>query len=176
MTQEDLAEIQRVTGLVAEPQLLVTEGERLRELGREVARAERALYFKILERGVIGLRDEELYEEMVEEGFSKGVVKAAMSRLTKGSYVTAEAGRSAIPVKAIPGTRLMDIEVEKVLTGLAVVWVDDRWRARLSPEDYDGPRDLMRKGARFRALCRLYHDSGVLCVRVRQVVQAERRR
>ena len=176
MTQEELAEIQRVTGLVAEPQLLVTEGERLRDLGREVARAERALYFKILERGVIGLRDEELYEEMVEEGFSKGVVKAAMSRLVKGTYVAAEAGRSAIPVKAIPGTRLMDIEVEKVLTGLAVVWVDDRWRARLSPEDYEGPRDLMRKGARFRALCRLYHDSGVLCVRVRQVMQAERRR
>jgi len=54
--------------------------------------------------------------------------------------------------------------------------VSGKWRAKLSPEDYEGPRDLIRKGARFRALCRLYHDSGVLCVGVRRVVQAERLR
>jgi hypothetical protein len=40
-----------------------------------------------------------------------------------------------------------------VLQGLAVVWVDDKWRARLGTEDYDRPRDLVRKGARFKALC-----------------------
>jgi hypothetical protein len=47
-----------------------------------------------------------------------------------------------------------------------VVWVDDRWRARLLPGDYPGPHQLIRKGSRFQALCELYHHSGVLHVKV----------
>ena len=174
MSQEELSEIQRIMAPSIEPLPVPGEMERLRNLSREVAKAERNVYFKILESGVMGLDNEELYREMEEEGYSGGIVKAAISRLARGKHVQAEAGRSSIPVKIIPGSSIREIEVEKVLQGLAVVSVDDKWRARLSHEDYDGPRDLMKKGSRFKALCNLYHDSGTLCVRVRQVLQTKR--
>ena len=174
MTPEMIAEIRRVTGPRSEPALATGEAERLRDLNRQVARAARTAYSKILEKGAMGLSDEELIQEMEEEGYSRIAVKAALSRLAKEKYLRAEAGRSAIPLKNVPSAVTRDIEVEKVLQGLAVVWVDDKWRARLGAEDYDGPRDLIRKGSRFKALCTLYHDRGTLCVRVRQVVQAKR--
>ncbi|MGB9622405.1 MAG: helicase-related protein, partial [Candidatus Bathyarchaeia archaeon] len=172
MTQEEILQIQRISGLKHEPLLIPSELERFKDLSREVSRAERMIYFKILERGVLGLNDEELYYEMEKEGFNKGIVKAALSKLVKRRYVASENNISAIPLKSIPGAKMMDIMIEKVMAGQAVVWVNGKWRARLLPENYNGPRELIRKGSSFKALCELYHDSGVLCVKVRQVVQA----
>ncbi len=77
----------------------------------------------------------------------------------------------ALPDKEIPGTKMMEIEVEQVLQGEAVVLVDQKWHARLYASDYSGPRQLIKKRVRFRALCELYHSSDVLCVAVRRVVQ-----
>ena len=67
----------------------------------------------------------------------------------------------------------MSIEVEKIASGHAVVWVDGKWRARLLPENYSGPRELIKKGRSFEALCSLYDDAGTLCVNVRQVVRTK---
>ena len=68
----------------------------------------------------------------------------------------------------------MSIEVEKIVSGHAVVWVDGKWRATLLPENYTGPRELIKKGRSFQALCSLYDDAGTLNVNVRQVVQARK--
>ena len=68
----------------------------------------------------------------------------------------------------------MSIEVEKIASGHAVVWVDGKWRARLLPENYAGPRELIKKGRSFEALCSFYDDAGTLCVNVRQVVHASK--
>jgi hypothetical protein len=48
--------------------------------------------------------------------------------------------------------------------------VDDKWHARLNQYDYDGPRGLLKTGSEFRAIGDLYHDSGVLTLRIRQVI------
>jgi len=172
MTQEEILRIQRISGLKHEPLLIPSELERFKDLSREVSRAERMIYFKILEKGVLGLNDEELYYEMEKEGFNKGIVKAALSKLVKRRYLASENNKSAIPLKSVPGAKIMDIMIEKVMAGQAVVWVNSKWRARLLPENYNGPTELIRKGSSFKALCELYHDSGVLCVKVRQVVQS----
>jgi hypothetical protein len=66
----------------------------------------------------------------------------------------------------------MKITVEKILPNQAVVWIDDKWRARLLPENYNGPHKLIKRGSTFQALCELYKDSGTLHVKVRQVVKA----
>ncbi len=174
MTQEEILEIQRITGLKRESLLIPSESKRSKDLNREVARAERTIYFKILERGASGLNDEELYYEMEKEGFTKGVINVALSKLTKKKYLATKKNISSIPIKNIPEAKIMDIEIEKIMAGQAVVWVDGKWRARLLPKNYNGPRELIRKGSSFKALCELYHDLGVLCVRVRQVVQASR--
>lgn len=171
MSDEELAELEKVEA--HEPQLVTEEVERLRDLNREIARAERAIYLKMLERGILGLNDGELYYEMEQEGFSKGIVKAALSELIKKKHIMGVADKLVIPVKNIPGAEIMDIEIERVMAGRAIVLVDGKWRARLIPENYDGPRNLMRKGSRFKALCELYHDSGVLYAKVRQVVKVE---
>jgi hypothetical protein len=75
-------------------------------------------------------------------------------------------------VKEIPGVRSMSIEVEKVAQGGANVVVDDRWPAWLESTNFDGPRELMKKGKRFKALCELYDSAGVLNVNIRQIIQA----
>ena len=89
-------------------------------------------------------------------------------------HVKASSGRSAVSLRNIPTAISRDIQIEKVMQGHAVAWVDEKWRARLTAENYDGPRDLIRKGSKFRALCDLYHEGDILCVRVRQVVQTQR--
>ena len=63
-----------------------------------------------------------------------------------------------------------DIEIEKVVAGKALVLVNGKWHARLHHYDYNGPRDLIKKGQEFRAIGQLYHDNDILNIRVRQIV------
>ena len=189
LSLEELAEIYARAGPKPEEPALAsniplvtarqTEKERLSELNRQVSRAERAVYMKILENGMMSTDDEELCSEMEEEGYAPGVVKAAMARLLKTKHISSNqegtsSSSSSIPFMEIPGTKRMSVEVEKVMQGHAVVWVDGKWRARLLPENYAGPRELVKKGRRFDALCSLYDDSdGTLCLNIRQVVQTK---
>ena len=58
-----------------------------------------------------------------------------------------------------------------VYPNVAVVIVNDKWRARLTPEDYTGPKALIKKNSRFKATADLYKMGGTLCIRVNEVVQ-----
>jgi Fanconi anemia group M protein len=171
LTKEEILTLQKIA-VRREPTQIQEEFLKTRMLEREVARAERTLYLKILERGAAKIEDEELYGEMELEGFSRSVVKAALAKLVKKRYLAEEEDRVTIPIKEIPGAKLMKITVEKILPRQAVVWIDDKWRARLLPENYNGPHQLIRRGSTFQALCELYRDSGILHVKVRQVVKA----
>ncbi|MGA2664434.1 MAG: helicase-related protein [Nitrososphaerales archaeon] len=155
------------------------------DMRRLVSRAERALYMKILEHGTEGIDNDALYSEVEDEyGYPREVAKAALDRLLKAKRVAAANGarrlapsppapsRSSIPPREIPGASRMTIEVEKVASGQAFVLIDGSSRARLLPQNYAGPRELIKKGMTFVALCSLYEDEGTLCVNVRQVVQA----
>src|SRR5437588_5038857 len=63
-----------------------------------------------------------------------------------------------------------DDYVEKIIEGRALVTVDGKWHARLNHYDYEGPRELLRKGSEFKAVGELYHDEGVFSLRVKQIV------
>ena len=63
-----------------------------------------------------------------------------------------------------------DVYVEKIMHGRALVTVDGKWHARLNHYDYEGPRELLRKGSEFKAVGELYHDEGMFSLRVKQVV------
>jgi ERCC4-related helicase len=63
-----------------------------------------------------------------------------------------------------------DVYVEKIIQGRALVTVDGKWHARLNHYDYEGPRELLRKGSEFKAIGELYHDDGVFSLRVKQIV------
>ena len=63
-----------------------------------------------------------------------------------------------------------DVYVEKIIHGRALVIVNGKWHARLNHYDYEGPRELLRKGSEFRAVGELYRDDGVCSLRVKQIV------
>jgi ERCC4-related helicase len=63
-----------------------------------------------------------------------------------------------------------NVYVEKIIHGRALVTVDGKWHARLNHYDYEGPRELLRKGSEFKAVGELYHDEGVFSLRVKQIV------
>jgi ERCC4-related helicase len=63
-----------------------------------------------------------------------------------------------------------NVYVEKVIHGRALVIVDGKWHARLNHYDYEGPRELLRKGSEFKAVGELYHEEGVFNLRVKQIV------
>ena len=60
-----------------------------------------------------------------------------------------------------------DVYVEKIIHGRALVIVNGKWHARLNHYDYEGPRELLRKGSEFRAVGELYRDDGVCSLRVK---------
>jgi Fanconi anemia group M protein len=95
-----------------------------------------------------------------------GLVKKVGDR-----YLTAEALRSR-PVAAKAQGRIVTIEVEKVYPGFAVVLVDDRFRARLESSAYNGPRELIKKGRRFRARATVTKLNGKTAVLINDVVEA----
>ena len=64
----------------------------------------------------------------------------------------------------------IDVYVEKVIPGGALVIVNEKWHARLNHYDYEGPRELLRKGSEFRVVGELYHDEGVFSLRVKQII------
>ena len=73
-------------------------------------------------------------------------------------------------MKTPPG-RTYEVVIEKIYPGVAVVRVNDKWRARLDPYDYNGPRSLIKKNSRFRAAAELYRMNGKLCIRIKEVIQ-----
>jgi Fanconi anemia group M protein len=174
MSEGQLRELEVIQPSVSLSTVKEDDYERAKRFARIVGRAEHDVYMRILQEGVEGFDEELLYSEMEDEGYSRAVVAAALQRLVKGRYFSPDSkDKVSLAVKSIPGARLMTIEVEKVLQGGAVVVIDDKWRARLDAANYSGPRELIRKGRRFKALCELYRSAGVLNLNVRQVVQAE---
>jgi len=82
---------------------------------------------------------------------------------------------SPLPVKAVaakPQEKIMTVEVEKVYPGFAVVLVDDRFRARLESSTYNGPRELIKKGRRFRARATVTRMNGKTAILIHDVVEA----
>jgi superfamily II DNA/RNA helicase len=63
-----------------------------------------------------------------------------------------------------------EVYVEKIIHGRALVIVNGKWYARLNHYDYEGPRELLRKGSEFKAVGELYHEEGVVNLRVKQIV------
>jgi Fanconi anemia group M protein len=70
-----------------------------------------------------------------------------------------------------PQRRIVTIEVEKVYPGFAVVLVNDRFRARLEPSTYNGPKELIKKGRRFRARATVTKLNGKTTILINDVVE-----
>jgi ERCC4-related helicase len=173
LTSDELEAIEKIAIKVeAEPGIVKTEIESLKDLNRKAERASRSIYIKLLEQGRSGATFEQLSAEMEFEGTSPHVLKAALTKLIKEDYATEPeqgkyAATSAAAAKA--DNKTYEVLIEKIYPGLAVVIVNDKWRARLIHEEYNGPRNLIKKNSRFRAKAELYRLKGTLCISVDEV-------
>jgi Fanconi anemia group M protein len=156
-----------------EPEEIEVEGPSSSELYH----CRKQLYMLLLKAGDRGASLQELLEEL--EDYNPDVVRRGLARLVKDGlvkkvgnrYVTAAALRSR-PVVAKAQGRIVTVEVEKVYPGFAVVLVDDRFRARLEPSTYNGPRELIKKGRRFKARATITKLDGRTAILIHDVVEA----
>ncbi len=147
-----------------------------KEFIKEVNRATKILWTKIMKAGVRGLLIEDIMEELVFEGYSPSIIEAAIDDLEKHSQIykldldrVASVASTAIERKEDKDIHI--VEIERVLPGRAICIINDKWRARLASEEYEGPPNLIKKNTRFKAKSNLYHDGKTLCIHVKRVVE-----
>jgi ERCC4-related helicase len=156
-----------------EPELAKPEVETLREFDRKVERSSRILYMKLLERRVPGADMDQIASDMEYEGASLPVLKATVEKMVKKGLITeTQNGKYAVTSAAKSADeKVYELTVEKIYPNTAVLMVNDKFRARLTPEEYNGPKALVKKNSRFKATADLYRLGGTLCIRVKEVVE-----
>jgi Fanconi anemia group M protein len=143
---------------------------------RELYYCRKNIYEMLLKAGDKGLT---LHEIMENVSYSPEAVRKSLSRLERDGlikkvgdrYVTTAIIRSK-PLTVKPQGKIHTIAVEKIYPGFAVVLVDDSFRARLEPSAYNGPRDLIKKGRRFKARATITKMEGTTTVLIHDVVEA----
>jgi len=180
MTVEELRDLEKTARITAiEPQLVKPEEEKVKQFLKEVDKASRILWRKAMRAGGRGMLIEDLTEELAEEGITPATAKAAIDRLEETGQIGKIGWDRMVPVVSVstPETRdgserdVYEVMVEKIYPGSAVVLINDKWRARMTPQDFEGPTGIIKKDARFKATGSLYRDGNTLCLRVRQVTQ-----
>jgi len=156
-----------------EPELVKPEVETIKEFDKKVERSSRILYMKLLEWGISGADINQIASDMEYEGASLPVLKVTVEKMVKkgliteirkGKYAVASAAKSA-------DKKVYELTIEKIYPNAAVLIVNDKFRARLTPEEYNGPKALIKKNSRFKATADLYSLGGALCIRVKEVVE-----
>ena len=174
LTIKEIMDLEReAVRITVEPEAVKTEVEALNEFNRRVARAARTAYLRLLDFGFEGATLEQLCMDAELEWASPSVLKAAVEKLMGEELIAeVEPGRYAVAAAAKPKIgKIFEVEVERIYPGSAVVRVNDKWRARLDPYDYEGPVNLIKRNSRFKAIAELYRINGVLHIRIRDVVQ-----
>ena len=54
--------------------------------------------------------------------------------------------------------------------GKAIVIVNEKWYASLEPQDYFGPRAILKKGNTFNIIGELYRRAGTLHLIVKKII------
>lgn len=103
--------------------------------------------------------------------FDTHIILQALKKLEKQQVIKLKNNRS-ITLNRLSnkttGTEY-NIYVEKILPGKAYVLVNERWYALLNYYDYDGPRNLLKKGSEFKAIAELYTNGSDFCIRIKEI-------
>lgn len=170
LSDEELQRLYSISGETREKYISVKEEREVAaQLERELNNATREAYrFLIGEGG--HTTDEKIVSRLVEIGFQHEVAVAALEKIKRSADISST-GRSVEikPVEA-EGYRPRKVRIESVSQGECRVMIDERWKAKLHAEDYEGPRHLIKKGKEFLALCKLY-DEDMPRVVIRQVIR-----
>jgi Fanconi anemia group M protein len=151
--------------------LLNLEGEALTTNFRlQVDKTARMIHSLLVRSGRAGLDFDSIGENIAV--VDNSVVIEALHRLEKLKRIEWLDDDTVVLIdnlKKISG-KTYDVYVEKIVQGRALIMVNGKWHARLNHYDYEGPRDLLKKGGKFKAVGELYHGDGVLNLRIKQIV------
>ncbi len=142
------------------------------EPDKTVEKTAENLYLILLERGLHGASLDDLALDMEPKGVDRSTLKRALEKLTDEGVIVESGLRMYVSRSAMKDSSgIHVIRVDRVHRGFAAVTVDDMWEALLEPEDYTGPRSLIKKGSSFRASAELYGARGTLHIWVKDVIE-----
>jgi hypothetical protein len=171
MTPQDIQQLERELKHDIDNQDAATELEAVQKRRSQITKASHKTYLKLLETGEAGLRSTQLEDEMKREGISPSTLQSALNSLKRQKLITQnKLGHYFTRSTQDPG-ETFDIQIEKILSGSATVLVNNQWRARLSPENYSGPRSLIKKNKKLRVSANLFRVEGTLCIKIKSVKQ-----
>jgi Fanconi anemia group M protein len=181
MSKEELKEIENgVESLKNDSFSIQSDEEKALRFTKDVDKAAKRVYIVLLKAGMKGMLMDDLVEKMSEqEGLSPSMTKGAIDNLEKIGKIS-KISKDHVAISSATkfssgrggyGRNIYEIKIEKVYPGRAVVWVNDKWRARVMPHDFEGPESIIKKNTRFRAKGALYRDEGTLCIRIKEVIE-----
>ena len=142
----------------------------------ELYHCRKLVYEMLLKAGKSGLSPQNIRANL---SYSPETIRKSLLRLEReglvrkvGDRYFTTAALRAWPASATPQGGLHSILVEKIYPGFAVVVVDDSFRARLEPSAYNGPRNLIKKGRRFKAHVTVTKLDGSTTILIHDVVEA----
>jgi Fanconi anemia group M protein len=136
---------------------------------RQVDRVARRIHVELAKAGKRGIDIKILCNDL---GFEYTLLIEAIKKLEKlkrVEWLNEDTVVIADSLKKFSGKEYA-VTIGKIFRGLATVMVDGKWHARLNYYDYDGPRELLKRGTEFTAVGELYHDAEALCIRIKQIV------
>lgn len=170
ISAEEIFDGESCTPLEETEELKDVERTKAKKFNRDVRRVAKDLLHRVLQSGEVSLDD--FGNELEKGGVDKSVMQEAVKQLLISKQVN-ESGGKIFPLGVDDfASKKFDshnFEVERVLVGGAVLMVDEKWRTILRPECYDGPRELIKKGIKFRAKADFYKLDGKLHARIHSI-------
>jgi ERCC4-related helicase len=160
---EQLGKNNRQTSLSVKADLLTNDFK------RQVEWVARRIHVELSKAGKKGLDIKTLFNHL---GFEYTLLIEAIKKLEKLKRVEWLNEDTVVIVDSLKkfSGKEYSVTIGKIFQGIATVVVDGKWYARLNYYDYDGPRELLKKGTEFRVVGELYHEAEALCIRIKQIV------
>ena len=159
-----LSENRRMNSLAVEAELLTGKFK------RNVDKAARLIYVELQKYGKHGTDAEALAESQGIENIIMIEAIKKLEKLRRVEWLDEATVASTDWRYRQPSGKTLDLYVERIVQGKALVMVDGKWHARLNHYDYEGPREFLKKGNKFRAIGEMYHEEGVLNIKIKQII------
>ena len=161
---QELSKNRRINSLAVEAELLTGK------FRRHVDKTARRVYIELQKYGRHGTDMEMLSESLGIENIIMIEAVKKLEKLRKVEWLDEATVASTNLRYKQPLGKTLDLYVEKVVQGKALVLVDGKWHARLNHYDYEGPREFLKKGFKFKAIGEMYREEGVLNIKIKQII------
>lgn len=161
---QELSKNRRINSLAVEAELLTGK------FRRHVDKTARRVYIELQKYGRDGTDMEMLSESLGIENIIMIEAIKKLEKLRKVEWLDEATVASTNLRYKQPLGKALDLYVEKVVQGKALVLVDGKWHARLNHYDYEGPREFLKKGFKFKAIGEMYREAGVLNIKIKQII------